>query len=403
LSRSHKRGSNPTMTSSIPNLELAVQLTKLVQDFVKEKLELIMREELTNFLTVEQPDIGNSRNGYYERNLETRFGKIEDLRVPRDRQGEFQTQVFEPYQRRDGWLEEAVIHMYKNGMSTREVASFIEAVIGHHYSPTTVSNITKTVLEDIHQWQERPLQKRYSVIYLDGIYFSLRRDSVAKEVLYVAMGIDEEGYRQILGFHVGGKESASGWEQLLRNIYNRGATQVLLGVFDGLTGLEEAFHRVYPKADVQRCVVHMVRSTYAKVRVKDKIAFVEDLKYIYTAPTYEEAMAQFYRFEAKWEKRYPREVDSWRTNLPFLLTFYKYPEQIRKSIYTTNAIERTMKEIRKRLYPMNSVPNVEAAEKIAYLVAQDYNEKWSKRIIRGFGMEETKSVFEVMYQERYEI
>lgn len=368
---------------------------------VKSKIELIMKEELTQYLTVEEPDLPNTRNGYYPRTLDTRFGRIEDLRVPRDRAGMFQTQVFEPYQRRDAWLEEAVIRMYKGGMSTREVASFIECVIGTQYSPATISNITQTVMEDIQVWQDRPLKKRYSVIYLDGLYFSLRRDSVAKEVIYVAMGIDEEGYRQILGFYVGGVESAHGWTELLQNLYRRGATEVLLGVFDGLTGLEDAFHSVYPMADVQRCVVHKIRNTFPKIRVKDKVEFLDDLKHVYTAANRTEADKQFVRFETKWEKLYPKEVASWRSDLPVLLTFYKYPEEIRASLYTTNAIERTVKEIRKRLYPMNSIPNVEAAEKVVYLVVHDYNERWSSRIIRGFGMETTKAALAQMYEERY--
>jgi putative transposase len=389
------------MSSSIHNAEFINQLEHAVRLFVKEKLELLMREEIANFLTVEQPDTPNSRNGYYTRTLDTKFGKIDDLRVPRDRQGEFQTQVFEPYQRRDGWLEEAVIRMYKGGMSTREVGDFIESIIGTHYSPATVSNITNTVLQDVHTWQERPLNQRYSVLYIDGIHFNLRRDSVANEVLYVAMAIDEEGRRQVLGFVVGGHESAHGWQTFLQDLYNRGATDILLGVFDGLVGLEEAFHSVYPKADIQRCVVHKIRNLFPKIRVKDKLAFMSDLKLIYTAPIYEQALRQCAAFELKWAKVYPREVASWKADLPVLLTFYKYPEDIWARIYTTNAIERTMKEIRKRLYPMNSLPNVDAAEKIAYLVVNDYNQKWATRIIRGFGMATTQAIFKQMYEERY--
>lgn len=390
------------MSSSLHNSDFVEQLANAVLLFVKDKLELFMREEIRNFLSVEKPETHNTRNGYYSRTLETQFGKIDDLRVPRDRQGEFQTHLFEPYQRRDGWLEEAVIRMYKGGMSTREVADFIECIIGTHYSPATVSNITNTVLQDVHAWQNRPLKKRYSVLYIDGIHFSLRRDSVANEVMYVAMGIDEDGYRQILGFLVGGNESAHGWEEFLKELYQRGATEILLGVFDGLIGLEDAFHRVYPKADVQRCVVHKMRSTFPKIRVKDKVELMTDLKSVYTSANQEEAVRQFHAVEEKWAKVYPREIASWKADLPVLLTFYKYPKDIWTSIYTTNAIERTIKELRKRLYPMNSVPNIDAAEKIAYLVVSDYNETWSKRIIRGFGMDETKRVFEQMYKERYE-
>lgn len=245
-------------------------LESTVTRLLKEKLELLLREEMRNFMEVEQEGERNSRNGYYERTYETRYGKIDDLRVPRDRNGAFQTQLFEPYQRREGWLEEAIIHMYKGGMSTREVAKFIESLYGTQYSPTTISNITQTVMEDIEVWQNRPLERRYSVIYLDGLYVKLKRNTVSSEAVYLAMGIDENGYRQILGFYVGGQESSNGWRDVLRDLYRRGATDVLLGVFDGLPGLEDAFREIYPKADVQHCIVHKVRSTFPKIRVQDK-------------------------------------------------------------------------------------------------------------------------------------
>ena len=154
--------------------------------------------------------------------------------------------------------------MYKGGMSTRDVARFIESMFGSQYSPTTISNITQTVMEDIEQWQKRPLEKRYSVIYLDGLYVKLKRNTVSNEAVYLAMGIDEKGIRQILGFYVGGNESSNGWREVLKDLKNRGATDVLLGVFDGLPGLEEAFNEIYPKADVQHCVVHKVRSHVSK-------------------------------------------------------------------------------------------------------------------------------------------
>jgi putative transposase len=373
----------------------------LVTNFVKEKIEMIMQEEMKNFMDVEQADHRNSRNGYYERSLDTRYGKINDLQVPRDRKGEFQTQVFEPYQRRDGWLEEAVIHMYKGGMSTRDVAKFIEGMFGSQYSPTTISNITGTVLEDIEQWQKRPLEKRYSVIYLDGMYVKLKRSTVSGEVIYLAMGINEQGYREILGFYIGGHESANGWRDVLKDLYRRGAQEVLLGVFDGLPGLEDAFRDTYPKADVQHCIVHKVRSTFPKIRVQDKTEFLDDLKTIYNALDRDVALAAFDTLKVKWGKKYPKEIASWEEQLSTLLTFYKYPSLIKEAIYTSNPIERTNKELRKRLRPMNSLTNMEAAEKIVYLEAIGYNERWNTRVIRGFGDVDTKAALTKMFVERY--
>jgi putative transposase len=375
-------------------------IENLVTDFVKEKLELIMREEIQHFMQ-EHAEKPNSRNGYYVRTLDTKYGKIDDLRVPRDRNGEFHTQVFEPYQRRDGWLEEAVIHMYKGGMSTRDVAQFIEGMFSSQYSPTTVSNITSTVLEDVCRWQSRPLEKRYSVIYLDGMYVKLKRSTVSGEVIYFVMGINEQGHRHILGFYVGGQESANGWKDVLKDLYNRGVREVLLGVFDGLPGLEEAFREVYPKADVQHCVVHKVRSTFPKIRVEDKTDFLKDLKTVYHALDHELALAAFDVFKGKWGKKYPKEIKSWEDQLPTLLTFYKYPPQIKEAIYTSNPIERMIKEFRKRLRPMNSLTNIEAAEKIIYLDALEYNERWGHRVIRGFGDPLVKQRLQDLFEERY--
>lgn len=375
----------------------------LVTEFVKDNLESIMRAEIQQFMENEEAGESNSRNGYYKRSLHTRYGHLEDLEVPRDRNGAFQTQMFEPYQRRDGWLEEAVIQMYRSGMGTRDVACFIEGMFGSHYSPTTVSNITASVLEDIQNWQTRPLSKRYSVIYLDGLYVKLKRGTVSGEVIYFAMGIDEEGHRQILGFYVGGQESANGWRDVLKDLYDRGAHEVLLGVFDGLPGLDTAFKETYPKADVQHCIVHKVRSTFPKIRVQHKVEVIEDLKTIYTAKDHDLALAAFNIVKEKWGKLYPKEMRSWEEQLSTLLTFYKYPKQVKEAIYTSNPIERMNKEIRKRLKPMNSLTNMDSAEKIVYLSVIGYNDRFGDRVIRGFGDPEVKQKLNEMFEERYPV
>ncbi|MFC0212883.1 IS256 family transposase [Paenibacillus chartarius] len=301
----------------------------------------------------------------------------------------------------DGWLEEAVIHMYKGGMSTREVAKFIEGMFGSQYSPTTISNITSTVLEDVESWRNRPLETRYSVIYLDGMFVKLRRNTVDSEAIYLVMGINERGNRQILGFYVGGQESSNGWRDVLKDLYRRGAKEVLLGVFDGLPGLEDAFREVYPQADVQHCIVHKVHGTFPKIRVQDKTEFLDDLKTIYNAPDHDQAITAFHTVKGKWEKKYPKEIKSWEEQLPTLLTFFKYPPLIKDAIYTSNPIERLNKEFRKRLRPMNSITSVDAAEKIIYLEAQAYNEKWMNKTIRGFGDPYTQMKLAEMYEERY--
>jgi len=387
--------------NTIPQDMLSNLFENAVTQFVKENLETIMRAEIKHFMEEKLGGEHNSRNGYYQRTLHTQYGHIEDLQVPRDRNGQFQTHVFEPYQRRDGWLEEAVIQMYKCGMATRDVARFIESMFGSQYSSSTISNITATVLEDIQAWQQRPLSKRYSVIYLDALYIKLKRSTVSGEAVYFAMGIDEKGNRQILGFYVGGQESATGWREVLKDLYKRGATEVLLGVFDGLSGLEEAFKETYPKADVQHCVVHKVRATVGKVRPQDRADVANDLKTVYNAPDREVALAALDTVEAKWNKKYPRVIQSWREHVSTLLTFYSYPAAIKDAIYTSNPIERMNKEIRKRLRPMNSLTNMDAAEKIIYLEVVGYNENFEDRVIKGFSDIHVKQRLRELFEERY--
>lgn len=182
--------------------------------------------------------------------MDTKYGRIEDLQVPRDRENAFQTEMFQPYQRYEQWLAETIITMYQKGMSTREIGNFLERILGHAYAPGTISHITDVVIDDIRAWQEHPLQKRYTVLYLDGTYLNLRRDDVANEVVYVVIGVTEDGYREIFGFYVGGHESFLGWKDVLSDIYRRGCEKVLLGIFDGLPGLEEVMKTIFPKADV---------------------------------------------------------------------------------------------------------------------------------------------------------
>ncbi|MGG3369607.1 IS256 family transposase [Bacillus anthracis] len=387
--------------NSIPNLDLGKQIEAMVKDFVQDKLEMILREEIQNFLKTEAQNEPNSKNGYYQSMLDTKFGRIEDLSVPRDRNGDFQTSLFQPYQRRDGWLEEAVLSLYQSGVSTRQVGKFVERLLdGNPYSATTVSNITEKIRDDIESWQSRTLESNYTALYLDCLFFSVRRDTVEKEAIYIALGITLEGKREILGFYVGGRESASGWREILENLHERGVKNVLLGIFDGLTGLETAFLSVYPKADVQRCVVHKMRNVLSKVRKSDQKEVASDFKQVYKAVDLPSAEEAFQMVKEKWGKKYKKEVESWEKDLPVLLTFYKYPKEIRSYIYTTNMIERTIKEVRKRLKTMNSLPSIESVEKIVYLVSNNYNDSWTTKRTAGFGLAHEK-IYK-MFKERYE-
>ncbi|MBS3789052.1 IS256 family transposase [Candidatus Bipolaricaulota bacterium] len=257
-------------------------LNEMLKSMVKERLETLMETEREAFLSKEEPE--DVANGYYNRDWETKFGEIKDLEVPRDREGEFSTKLFSPYQRRSGWLENLVIKMYSRGLSTRKIASLLEEMYGTHYSSTTVSRITDQTLEDVKEWRNRPLAKRYSVIFLDGMSFKLRRGSVANEVVYFAAGIDREGYREMLGFWFGAEESSTVWKEILEELKERGLEEVLLVATDDLPGIKEAVAQAFPKADHQQCVLHKVRNSAAKVRGTDEDELTDDLKKIYEAP-----------------------------------------------------------------------------------------------------------------------
>ena len=381
-----------------------VNFDDMINDLIKNFIEKMLKGELTEFLNYDKyesagKNSGNSRNGNYSRNFQTKYGVIEKLEVPRDRNNDFQTALFEPYKRRDDWLEQTVIQMYARGLSTRDIANLIEQMYGQKYSATSVSNLTDIAVKEIEQWKNRPLEKRYSVLFIDALSIKIRREHVGNESAYIIIGINEEGYRQILDFYIGVTESATLWEEVLMNLKSRGVEQVLLGVMDGLPGLTDAFLKVYPKADVQRCVVHKVRNTLHKVKKKHTDEIVTDLKKIYKAPSREYAEQALNDFSSKWDKLYPHLAQSWFEDKDELFAFYKYPDSIQKSIYTTNWIERANKEIRKRLKTMNSLPNEKAAEKILYLKIIDYNSKWSERRLKGFLAARDKLI--QLFEERY--
>jgi transposase-like protein len=381
-----------------------VNFYDMINDLIKNFIEKLLKGELTEFLNYDKYDSagknsGNSRNGNYSRNFQTKYGIIEKLEVPRDRNNDFQTALFEPYKRRDDWLEQTVIQMYARGLSTRDIANLIEQMYGQKYSATSVSNLTDIAVKEINQWKNRPLEKRYSVLFIDALSIKIRREHVGNESAYIIIGINEEGYREILDFYIGVTESATLWEEVLMNLKSRGVEQVLLGVMDGLPGLTDAFLKVYPKADVQRCVVHKVRNTLHKVKKKHTDEIVTDLKKIYKAPSREYAEQALNDFSSKWDKLYPYLAQSWFEDKDELFAFYKYPDSIQKSIYTTNWIERANKEIRKRLKTMNSLPNEKAAEKILYLKIIDYNSKWSERRLKGFLAARDKLI--QLFEERY--
>ncbi len=291
--------------------------------------------------------------------------------------------------------------MFASGMSARSVAQALESIFELKYSPSTISQISQVTVEEISKWKNRKLKRRYTAIMLDGMWLSVRRDIVEKEVVLVVLGIDEEEYREMLDFEVNPSEGAESesWLEMIRRLYERGVREVLLFIADGITGLEERIKEYFPKADFQSCVVHKVRNTLNKVRAKDRKKVAKDLKKIYQVSTEEEALKGFEKFKEKWESKYPNVVKSWEQDLYKLLTFLKYPESIQRVIYTTNLIERTIKEIRRRGKVIGTLPCVSSVEKFVYLRVAMLNEKWSNRVVNSFL--EAREEIQEMFSRRF--
>ena len=374
----------------------------LIKDLVKSYVEELLRAELTEFLgysKYEKSSSDNSRNGYYTRSLYGRSATIEDLNIPRDRLGLFNSSLIPDYRRHDKWIQDLVIKLYSGGMSTREVSDVLDKLFGMNYTPQFVSNITDATIEFAEKWRNRKLDKRYSVIFIDGTCCYIRRDDVNNDVIYLVVGVNEEGIREILGFYLASEESANVWQDCLQDIKDRGVQEVLLFVSDNTSGIKNAVKSIYPKAEIQLCWLHKIKNILVRVRRKDRYEAAQDLKKIYRVSTYKQALDGYNKFIEKWQKKYGELIKILEKDKTELLCFLNYPEEIRSQIYTTNWIERTIKEIKKRLKPMNSIPSENAAVKIVYLTVKNYNERWKIRKLRGFDY--CKDELMEMFSERY--
>lgn len=344
-------------------------------------MESLLKGEIQAFIE----ENSGSRNGYYNRDIGTRYGKIDDLRVPRDRNNEFQTALFEPYQRHIG-IEDLVVSLYSKGISTGKMAEILEEMFHNKYSKSTVSRITDITVPEISKWHSRRLDKRYIAVFMDAMFLSLRRETVEKECVIFAMGIKESGHYEILGFYMNPVENHTAYRNVLADLHERGVVEPLLFIADGLPGIEEEIKQLYPRADFQLCTIHASRNFESHVRVQDRNGIDSDLRGIFLSRTREEALDQFTEFKNKWSSRYPRPVYNMEKNLGILLRYYDYPEPIRRSIHSTNLIERMNKEIRRRI-------------KIIYLRVAEINERWSQRSLRGFYkcMDEIREMFQKRY------
>lgn len=360
-----------------------------VQDLFKEMVGTVLENGLEGELDEElgyskydyqNKQTENSRNGHSEKTLKTSLGDLE-LSIPRDRKGEFDPQLVKKNQTSlSGDIEEKILSMYAKGMSTSDIESHIRDIYGLSVSDTTISRVTDKILPVVKEWQMRPLESIYAVVFLDAIHFHVRSEGqIIKKAVYVAIGVQMDGIRDVLGMWVGENESAKFWLGILNGLKNRGVEDILIACVDGLTGFTNAIEAVYPKTEVQQCIIHQIRHTTKFVSYKDIRALMVDLKKVYAAIDEQTALYELDLFEEKWGKKYPKIALSWRSHWPNLSTYFKYPQEVRTLIYTTNAIENFNRQLRKVTKAKSVFPTDDSLLKMLYLAMMDITKKWTGR------------------------
>jgi transposase-like protein len=357
----------------------------VIKQLLKSSLENMLSVEMDEHLGYEKHSIagdntGNSRNGTSKKNLKTSQGEI-PVEIPRDRNGNYSPIVISKHQRTIGDLQDKIISMYAKGMSTRDIQNHVEEIYGLQLSPTSISNITDNIIAHIREWQARPLESIYVITFFDAIYFKVREDGkVVNKAAYTCLSIDLEGHKEMLGIWIGQAESSRFWLTIFNELKNRGVSDILIACVDGLKGFSEAIETAFPKTEVQQCIIHQIRTSLKYIATKNQKEFLADLKPVYTAPTEENALIMLDALDEKWGKKYPLVIGSWRTNWVRLSTYFKYPQEVRTVIYTTNAVESLHRQFRKVTKAKSQFPNDEALTKMLYLSYRDIAKKWTMAI-----------------------
>lgn len=352
---------------------------RLFAETIEQMLEAEMSEELGyERYEAEGRNTGNSRNGHYTRKMRTSGGDAE-IRVPRDRNGEFTSELLK---KNSNEIEQKVIAMYAKGTSMRDIQDMLHELYGISVSPETVSKITDKVWPLVEEWQNRPLAPVYAIVYLDALHIKLKKDGKIQNVaVYNVLGVDLEGHRDILGHWIGaGGEGANFWLSVITDLQGRGVEDIFIASVDGLAGFSDAIHAVFPKTKIQRCIIHQIRHSLKYVTWKDKKAFTADLKTIYQAGTREEAEASLLKLEETWQDKYAAAIKSWQNNWEELATFFEFTKEIRRLIYTTNTVEGYHRQARKRIKNKTMFPSPQAARKMLYLATMDITKKWTSPI-----------------------
>jgi putative transposase len=354
---------------------------EMLKDLLGDTLQGMLEAELDTELGYSKYDYSaketdNSRNGYSKKNVVSSMGEI-SLDIPRDRKGDFEPQIVKKNQTDISNIEDQVLSMYAKGMSTRDISTHLHSVYGVEASAEMISKMTDRILSLAKEWQNRPLDRKYAVVFMDAIHYYVRQDNATvKKAVYIAIGIRLNGSKEVLGMWVGGNESAKYWLSVLTEIKNRGVEDILIVSVDGLTGFGDAIHAVYPQTEIQRCIIHQIRYSTKFISYKDIKPFMADLKEVYQASTEEIALQKLDSLEEKWGNKYPSSIASWRNNWLQISTYFKYPPEIRRIIYTTNSIENFNRQLRKVTKSKTIFPTDDALFKMLYLAMMYITKKW---------------------------
>jgi putative transposase len=373
----------------------------LLKRFVKAVLERALNAELTHHLGYERHDpagnnSGNSRNGTSSKTVKGDFGELE-LEVPRDRTSTFEPQILPKHQTRFTGFDDKIVSLYARGMTTRDIEGHLKEIYGVEVSPALVSQVTEAVNEEVKRWQSRALEPIYGIVYLDALYVKMRHEGrVENRAVYVAIGVDLEGQKDVLGLWASAHEGAKFWLSVLTDLKNRGVKDMLIVCVDGLKGFPQAIEAVFPLAQVQLCIVHLVRASLNYVNWKERKQVAADLKPIYRAATAVEAEMNLDQFIATWGHKYKAIGKLWKENWERVIPFFEFPDEVRKVIYTTNAVEALHRGLRKIIKNRGSFPSEEAALKLLYLALQNISAKWET--VQHF--KQALNQFEVLWGDR---
>jgi len=365
------------------NIKTEADLNEFRQMLTKITVETALNAELEDhlgFARHEQSDSGNSRNGHTSKTLQTEDGQFE-LNTPRDRAGSFEPQLVKKHQRRFTSMDDKILFLYAQGMTTREIVKTFKEMYDADVSPALISKVTDAVIEQVIEWQSRPLDPVYLIVYLDCIVVKIRQDKrVINKAIHLALGVNLDGHKELLGLWLSENEGAKFWLNVLTELQNRGVKDILIACVDGLKGFPDAISTAFPGTQIQLCIVHMVRNSMKYVPWKDYKPVTADLKRIYQSVTEEEALLALDQFAERWDEKYPTISRSWRSHWHNLNTLFQYPEDIRKAIYTTNAIESLNSVIRKAVKKRKLFPTDDSAIKVVYLAIMDASKKWTMPI-----------------------